>query len=83
MRAAGLPESGGPQRFVRSSASCVKLLTPHTLGCQDILMHPPRPRKTWPEQSRAAVVLSAGWLTGRDGHSLNPAWPGGEQDLFH
>lgn len=73
MGAAGLPGSGGLQRFVRSTASCVKLPSPHSLACQDVRTHPPGPRKTWPQQSRA------GWLEGRDGHSLSPAWPGGEQ----
>lgn len=73
MGAAGLPESGGLQRFVRSTASCVKLLTSHSLACQDIRTHPPGPRKTWPQQSRAE------WLVSRHGHSLSPTWPGGEQ----
>lgn len=81
MRAAGLLESRGPRRFARSSASCVKLLIPHNLVCRDKRSILPGQGKLGP--SRAAVVLLAGWLVGRDGQGLNPAWPGGEQGLFH
>ena len=35
------------------------------------------------ENLAPAKLLLAGRRAGRDGRSLNPAWPGGERGLFH
>lgn len=50
---AALPGSGGPQGFVGSPASGVKLLIPRTHSC----LSPPGPRKTWPGRAGLQLCL--------------------------
>lgn len=68
----GVVESGGLQRSVRSTASCVKLLTPLSLACENIHT------SSWAKENLAPAEQRQG-LASRDGHRLSPAWPGGEQ----
>lgn len=62
-------ESSRIARVGRAAEVCqelsqrVELLTPHTLACQHTGTRPPRPRKTWPEQSRLLLCWWVGLAT--------------------